>query len=60
MIGEGVVVVSVLSTEPGLGIASGIGKMASLAVILVENWQQKLDGEIEGGLDQLPSLREIH
>jgi hypothetical protein len=49
----------VLSTEPGLSIASEIGKMASLAVTLVENWQQKLDGEIEGGLDQLPSLGKI-
>jgi hypothetical protein len=48
-----------VSTEPGLGIASELGKMASLAVTLVENWQQKLEGEIEGGLDQLPSLREI-
>jgi hypothetical protein len=48
--------VSVVSIEAGLAGASKLGKISSLAVKWGENWQQKLEGAIEGGLDQLPSL----
>ena len=45
-----------MSIEAGLAESSEAGNMSSLATTWVENWQQKLDGAIEGGLDQLPSL----